>query len=938
VKRRFKGARTWFAAGLLAAVAAHAGAAAAAGPIVLAQSDLRGDLNRDRLKHALVEAQSRSGPQSLAGAKAEMDLADDYYAHREFSAALPLMRHAVATGERLLPPDDVRLATAIYYLASTYYQFDDLERALPLAQRAVAVGHKLLASDDPRMVRANTLLASIHRDSGRFELALALDQQSVAAVARTKGADSLEYALALNETVIDYQSLGRYAQAREAIRQALAIGEARLGANSDQLALGLNNLAAIDASLGQYDLALPLSNRAVTAYERKGPAHDELIVIMLMLRARILCGLDRCAEALPHALRSVAIYEQLDNKSGRAYRCLIMLAYVYRQLGRYADARPVLERALAVRQSIRGSDNPDLALVQASLANIWLKINQREAALDLLQQALPIAVRGGNPEFLWRVQDGLREALAAGDQPNAAIFWGKAAVNTIQSMRASLRGIEDQAQQAFVQDKRSAYKDLAALLIDAGRLPEAEQILALLKDQELSQLIRRGDAPRPAADLVGSERTDDQDYRKLTADAVAHAHDLDALERRARYEELTAPDQARLRDLQEEATEWRERFGKWIAALNTRPSAKAAANAPAPRQIAGQSRSLSTLVRTDPDAVGLYYVVNDDELSVIIATARGTFGRRVHVGAAELNRRIAALRLALTDSLQDPRPAALALYRLLIEPLAPELDKAQAHTLVLSLTDNLRYVPFAALYDGQHYLVERYAVAQVLAGARPNAGAAREPWQIAAFGMTQAAPPLAALKGVRDELESIVHVGAGSKGVLPGTISLDRDFDRPHLEAALRGRRRVVHIGSHFVLSSTGGEESSYLLLGDSTHLSLDQIAALDFSGVEQLTLSACNTANGGGKDENGIEVEGMASVVATQGAASVLASLWPVSDQSTAALMRAFYQGRSAGAGQSRAQALRQAQLQLLHGDGAAAPYAHPFFWAPFIIMGDWL
>jgi CHAT domain-containing protein len=92
-----------------------------------------------------------------------------------------------------------------------------------------------------------------------------------------------------------------------------------------------------------------------------------------------------------------------------------------------------------------------------------------------------------------------------------------------------------------------------------------------------------------------------------------------------------------------------------------------------------------------------------------------------------------------------------------------------------------------------------------------------------------------------------------------------------------------------------------------------------------------------------------------------VLASLWPVSDQSTAALMRAFYQGRSTGAGLTRAQALRQAQLGLLLGTGAAAtaaagnataspgtaapfvrdparPYAHPFFWAPFVIMGSWL
>jgi CHAT domain-containing protein len=99
------------------------------------------------------------------------------------------------------------------------------------------------------------------------------------------------------------------------------------------------------------------------------------------------------------------------------------------------------------------------------------------------------------------------------------------------------------------------------------------------------------------------------------------------------------------------------------------------------------------------------------------------------------------------------------------------------------------------------------------------------------------------------------------------------------------------------------------------------------------LTLSACNTASGGGRNEKGIEVEGMAALVAQQGAASVLASLWPVSDSSTAELMQGFYAARTSGAGLARAAALRQAQLGLLHGR-----FAHPFHWAPFVILGSWL
>jgi CHAT domain-containing protein len=545
-------------------------------------------------------------------------------------------------------------------------------------------------------------------------------------------------------------------------------------------------------------------------------------------------------------------------------------------------------------------------------------------------------VLGGNPEFLWRAQDGLREVYATMGRREAAIYWGKAAINTIQSMRVSLRGIEEQAQTAFVQDKRQPYKELAALLIDGGRLTEAEQVLALLKDRELAQLVTRGDGPRPSADLVGTERSAAERYNRLLADQVGLARELDELERRSRYEPLSAAEDAKRRQLQEEATEWRSNFRKWVGDLPA-SLARGAGGVTSPQQVVNQSNALSTLVRADPDAMGLYYLVTDDALSIVVVSARGSFGLRTEIGALELNRRIADFRRVLTDPSLDPRPAAQLMYRALIEPVRPHIEMAKAHTLVLSLTDNLRYVPFAALFDGQQYLVERYAVAQVAIGVRPNLDAAPKPWQVSAFGVTEAAPPLAPLKGVRAELEAIVHGPGTSLGVLPGTIQLDREFDREHLEAALRealrGQHRVVHIGSHFVLSATGDEQDSYLLLGDHSHLSLDQIATLDFSGVDQLTLSACNTASGGGRDEKGIEVEGMAALVAQQGAGSVLASLWPVSDGSTAELMRGFYSARISGEGLTRAAALRQAQLGLLHGR-----FAHPFHWAPFVILGSWL
>lgn len=159
-------------------------------------------------------------------------------------------------------------------------------------------------------------------------------------------------------------------------------------------------------------------------------------------------------------------------------------------------------------------------------------------------------------------------------------------------------------------------------------------------------------------------------------------------------------------------------------------------------------------------------------------------------------------------------------------------------------------------------------------------------------------------------------------------------------------------------------------LLGDGSRLTLQQLRTKlpRLTGVDLLTLSACETAVGGGLKADGREVEGLGVLAQKRGARAVLASLWKVNDASTGELMARFYRARQAQ-GIDKAGALREAQLALLQAapaeaGGAAAgteqrgatrddlpaasaaaafkqdprkPYAHPYFWAPFILMGNW-
>ncbi len=207
--------------------------------------------------------------------------------------------------------------------------------------------------------------------------------------------------------------------------------------------------------------------------------------------------------------------------------------------------------------------------------------------------------------------------------------------------------------------------------------------------------------------------------------------------------------------------------------------------------------------------------------------------------------------------------------------------------------------------------------------------------------------------------------------MLEGDKALDAAFTKDAFLTALERRAAVVHIASHFEFTP-GDKDASSLLLGDGSKLSTAEIESLPnvFQGVDLLALSACNTAVGDVASAPGREVESFAVLAQRKGARAVLATLWPVADRSTSALIQRFYalhRVRDGGAPVSKLEALRTAQRELLSGalkgDGTSdaragfrpltpgttgttgpgsAParvsgdWRHPYYWAPFVLVGN--
>jgi CHAT domain-containing protein len=243
-----------------------------------------------------------------------------------------------------------------------------------------------------------------------------------------------------------------------------------------------------------------------------------------------------------------------------------------------------------------------------------------------------------------------------------------------------------------------------------------------------------------------------------------------------------------------------------------------------------------------------------------------------------------------------------------------------------------------------------------------------------------------ALPGVTEELRLLFRQNGFADGVIDGEVLPDAKFTKSAMLEALKRRRPLVHISSHFSFWP-GDEARSFLLLGDGTTMTLEEMKQYKdlFAGVELLVLSACNTA-AQQPGANGHEIDGFAELAQRLGAGSVMATLWPVADNSTPWLMRQFYQSRQSGEGLSKAEAFRRAQLALLNGTAqteplpagqkgassavsivvgddasrrnaptrstvvyvlakdaptfkrdASRPFAHPYYWAPFILIGNW-
>jgi CHAT domain-containing protein len=336
--------------------------------------------------------------------------------------------------------------------------------------------------------------------------------------------------------------------------------------------------------------------------------------------------------------------------------------------------------------------------------------------------------------------------------------------------------------------------------------------------------------------------------------------------------------------------------------------------------------------RTDIDAIDpktavIYPIILPDRIEMLTTIGGVMNSYRIKEPAQAISAEINRFRIRLeTRTSAEYLPLAQHLYDQLIRPMEPALTAAGVDTLVFVPAGIFRTMPFAALHDGQGFLVARYATAVTpgldLTEPRPID---RRRVTGLAVGLTKGVQGFAPLPSVDRELHTF-------HAIFGGRELLNQEFTVAALEKTLRQEPvGIIHIASH---GQFGADLASTYLLAYDRKLTMDRLN--EFVGMfrfrqeplELLTLSACQTA--AGDDRAAL---GLAGVAVGAGARSAVATLWYINDQASSTLIDEFYR-RLQVAGTTKARALQQAKVALMQD----RRYRHPAYWAPFLLINNWL
>jgi CHAT domain-containing protein len=602
--------------------------------------------------------------------------------------------------------------------------------------------------------------------------------------------------------------------------------------------------------------------------------------------AHALSGNNTEAQRIARSLQNVGVIVTIAPAKYSA------LARIYMALQEYDHALRAIKNPNAKVTGITAAlydqtfqEIPNLYILSKSLYETE-NVKEAKESYDRLLGHPQIEQIGG---IYWIVLlDRAKIALTEG-QKSVAEDMLKRAIDVIEKSRSSIHS--EAGRIGFVGDKQTAYTELTALFLADRRYAEAFAYVERAKARALVDLLASqknitshgGQAEQITTTLAQLSKAENE------LAIVAQAQDKEG---QSKTRSIVL---ALKKDLQEKAPE--------LAML-------VSVTTPATVEIQSRIKDDETLLE--------YYCVGKDWY-VFIVTGKTITAHKLPVGDLEKN--IDALRKNITErNLPEFNHYSRTLYRQLLASAAPTIKTKK---LIIVPHGSLHYLPFAALSNGNEYLIDRFSLrmlpsASVLIFLKEREK--QEDRGALIFGNPKLKNPKYDLKFAQDEALAIGRIIPKSKILLRGEAS------KTNLQN-WGSKYSVVHLAVHGVFDLDKPLDSALLLAADSNNDGLLRAGDLyNLSlNADLVTLSACETALG--KVATGDDVVGFTRGFLYAGARSLISSLWQVDDEATRDLMVNFYTNLSE---MSKDEALRQAQLK------TKKQYPHPYYWAAFLLTGS--
>lgn len=708
------------------------------------------------------------------------------------------------------------------------------------------------------------------------------------------------------------------------------------------------NLGSIYTVLGQWEKSLSFHKKALILTEEMHSKEDKAIVFQSL--GYTFAEMHKYPEAINYFNKALEI--QKNSNLSSCAEILNSLGLTLNESGKPDKAISMLTEAKQIFNNI-GALRLEAATLD-SLGSLYKRLNQFELSQKMYEQALAI---------FWEIKDRPNERIALSnladlfqksDKPKLAKILFKQAIDLTESLRRELRFLPSDQQKDYANMAADPYRGLADILIREGRILEAMYVLDLLKVEEMNQYTRTRNVSdqtsKPSYSLL-----EEQVHQKY-GDLIRFERHWEECKRKPNTINCSQSDLNIHKALQDE-------FNKSIKTLKSESTQDDKQMDPD-----NFKSVVIKIAEQQPNTIVVYFFFNNEgKLSLLWGDGSAFQVKQLDIQFKQLSDEVLkfyGLLKSDNSEITKVKASGKQLYQWLIEPIQNMLSTNNIQNLVFSLDRLLRYIPMAALFDGEQYLAERYTVSMILTAA--DTDTEKQPpydqkTEVLAMGTSKAIEPFLALTNVPKELDEIVKQKKRTGGVFQGLKFLDEDFNYNALQQNLI-KQRILHLATHAKFDPRNPDQT-YLLLGDGDKLNKDQIKNLPT--VPLVVLSACETALGG-PDQEGKEVAALGSYFFNNATKTVIATLWSVDDESTSLLMKSFYKNLSHSSSRNAqvttAPSLREAQINFIQGKIRKASernktratyipsedksnasenpitndYSHPYYWAPFILIGN--